>query len=328
MVTVLDGQPRFLLNRDQDEGQWNADEAQSHLIDNTKGGWSSKYFSQEGNVWIVDLKQLINDKGFAHLHAIKGANWANVTIESMVLYRKGKEKQIGWVNILTNSTMESDDATSFTVVTKGGEPDDNDGTEDPTFEEGVGVDGTRALVLKSKAGAPQDWTTQFFVKLPEQLTEGTKWRFSMDAKSDYVATFGGGCHAAPRAWKMGSIMPEFTTSTDWQTLTAEGTISADFVKNEVMSIAFDLNRDKEVDNTFYFDNVRFEVYKVGTAALAASYTAQIDFGFETNIPELAKAAGQRRIIFPTDCTPRKRCKHSIACRRQTHYPAIHCNSQD
>lgn len=85
IVTVTEGAPRILLNRDANEGQWNEDEAQSHLIDNTKGGWSAKYFTNEGNVYTVDLKQIVADKGFAHLHAIKGANWQNVNVKSMEL---------------------------------------------------------------------------------------------------------------------------------------------------------------------------------------------------------------------------------------------------
>lgn len=302
LVEGTEGSPRFLFNRDVDEGQWDANEANSHLIDNTKGGWSAKYFSQSGNVFTVDLKQLVNDKGYAYLHAIKGANWGNITIESMVVERKGKEKQVGWTNILTNSNFESDDYSSFAVVLSGGEADDDDKAHEPTtIEEGAGKDGSRGLVLTTKTGVKEDWCTQFFIKLPEQLTEGTKWRFSMDAKSDYVATFGGGCHQEPRVWKMGTIMPEFTTSTDWQPLTADGTISADFVSNGIMSIAFDLNRDKDVVNKYYFDNVRFEVYKVGTSAFVADYVAQIDFGFDTNLAELTKAAGSSRVVYPADC---------------------------
>ena len=46
-VTVTEGTPRFLFNRDVEEGQWAEDEAASHLIDNTRGGWSAKYFSSE-----------------------------------------------------------------------------------------------------------------------------------------------------------------------------------------------------------------------------------------------------------------------------------------
>ena len=52
VVVCTEGTPRFLFNRTIDEGQWNEDEAQSNLIDNTKGGWSAKYFSQDGLQWI------------------------------------------------------------------------------------------------------------------------------------------------------------------------------------------------------------------------------------------------------------------------------------
>ena len=41
IVTCIEGTPRFLFNRDIDEGQWNENEAESHLIDNTRNGWSA-----------------------------------------------------------------------------------------------------------------------------------------------------------------------------------------------------------------------------------------------------------------------------------------------
>jgi len=93
-VTVSEGTPRFLFNRDVNEGQWNENEAESHLIDNTKAGWSAKYFSSaaganEGEtVWTVDLAQMVADKGYAHLHAIKGANFANCTITDIKVVAK------------------------------------------------------------------------------------------------------------------------------------------------------------------------------------------------------------------------------------------------
>lgn len=85
IITYSDGFPRILLNRDMDEGQWNEVESESHLIDNTQSGWSDRYFTTTDNVIIVDLKQLVKDKGYAHLHAIKGANWQNVTINSIIV---------------------------------------------------------------------------------------------------------------------------------------------------------------------------------------------------------------------------------------------------
>ena len=91
LVVATEGTPRFLLNRDIENGQWNADESQSHLIEYPKGDdvWSAKYFSVEdvegGKLYTVDLAQIVKDKGFAHLHSIKGANWANTTVTSMVV---------------------------------------------------------------------------------------------------------------------------------------------------------------------------------------------------------------------------------------------------
>ena len=86
-VTVTAGTPRILFNRDTEDGQWNATESESHMIESDQEGWSSKYFSSSDGVWTVDLKQIVADKGFAHLNAIKGANWGEVTITKMELIK-------------------------------------------------------------------------------------------------------------------------------------------------------------------------------------------------------------------------------------------------
>ena len=100
VVTVTEGTPRFLFNRDVNDGQWSENEAESHLIDNTKGGWSSKYFSSEEKdgvtTWTVDLALMVKEKGYAHLHAIKGANWANCTATSMVVEGFPYEDRMVW----------------------------------------------------------------------------------------------------------------------------------------------------------------------------------------------------------------------------------------
>ena len=76
-----------MLNRDVANGQWNATESESHLIDNSQGGWSSKYFSNEGKIYTLNLALLKSDKGFAHLNAIKETGWgAKVTVVGMYLY--------------------------------------------------------------------------------------------------------------------------------------------------------------------------------------------------------------------------------------------------
>ena len=119
IITYTAGSPRVLMNRDVEEGQWNDDESQSKLIDNTKGGWSAKYFEDDGSTLTVDLKQILKDKGYVRLHCVKGANWADVTVTSMMLETQGNAQQVGWINLINNSDMEGDDVSSFfTKVSK------------------------------------------------------------------------------------------------------------------------------------------------------------------------------------------------------------------
>ena len=304
VVVVTEGTPRFLFNRDQDEGQYNSDEAQSHLIDNTKNGWEAKYFSNEGGTWTVDLKKMTNEKGYAYLHAIKGANWQDVTVESMTLVRQGKEKQVGWVNILTNSTLdESDDVSSFITVLNG-DNGDGDVTYPAVIEDGAGVDGTRGIAIQSMENAPQTWSTQLFVHLPEVLPVGTEWRFSMDVMSDPGANVSVAAHAQPRSWQDGGsaissdFADGFSTSPSWTTVTAKGTMSQSLFDKKFQSICFDLNNDQTTATQYYFDNIKFEIYKYGTTAEFLDDNVQIDFGFETNIAELC--AGKKRYLFPND----------------------------
>lgn len=86
IVKVASGTPRLLFNRDVNEGLWNSNEELSHLIEIPKNGWPEKYYTveytDEGKVYTVDLEQITRDKGYCHLHAIKGQN-GSVTVKGM-----------------------------------------------------------------------------------------------------------------------------------------------------------------------------------------------------------------------------------------------------
>jgi len=300
IITYTEGTPRVMLNRDVKDGQWNSDETVSKLIEFPKdGGWSQKYFNNdtENGILTVDLKQILKDKGYVRLHAIKGANWANVTITSMIVERQGKAQVVGWTNIINNSNLEGDDVSSFAVAENAVQVE---GVQEPTIQDGVGVNGSRGIALQTLSDATEDWATQLFVKLGEPLAEGTKWRFSMDVKADHSASeIGSGSHLAPREWQAGGIIPAFNVETDWTTVSAEGTIGSDLA-GKVASIAFDLNKERDNANTFYFDNIKFEVYKYGTTVEYTADIIQIDFGFDTNLSELVKASNEPRLLFPLE----------------------------
>lgn len=306
IVVATDGTPRFLFNRDVDEGQWNADEAQSHLIDNTKGGWSAKYFSSEttdeGTVYTVDLKQLVKDKGFAHLHSIKGANYANVTITSMELERAGKATVVGWDNILNNSTMEGEDVSSF--FTKVNYGDNSGKVLNSEITDGVGVDGSRGIVVTTGDKTANDYDNQFWFRFNEPLPAGTKYRVTFDYKADEDASVGTQAHAEPSDYIHWDMLGTINFTADWNTFSKEGEVTADQSKAEkqFLSVAFNLNPDNHIAaNKYYFDNIKFEIYRYGTTVEFSNDVILVDFGFDTNLPDLVKASGNTRLMYDKSC---------------------------
>ncbi len=96
IVTVASGAPRFCFNRLTDGGQDSPDEASSNMMDiNANNGaitWAKeRYQTIEGNVYTIDLAKMVADRGFAHLHCIKGANYGNPVVTSMILYKNEAE---------------------------------------------------------------------------------------------------------------------------------------------------------------------------------------------------------------------------------------------
>ena len=296
VITYTEGTPRVMLNRDIDEGQYNADESQSHLIEYPKGGWESKYFSDADGVLTVDIKQIVKDKGYAHLHAIKGANWANVNVTSMVVVKEGKAKQVGWVNLINNSNMEGDDVSSFFTKVSEGEPLPS------VITDGVGVDGSRGIKVEATAKVANPWDNQFWFRFNEPLPAGAKYRVSFDYRADQAAAASTQAHAEPSDYIHNEMFGNINFTSDWATFATEGEVSAQqsTAEKQFLSVAFNLSEFADANN-YYFDNIKFEVYKYGTTAEFSNDVILVDFGFDTNIPELVKAGGKTRAFFPNEC---------------------------
>lgn len=80
------GTPRFCMNRLADGGQQKATMEESLMVDMHAGydDWSSnRYLESDGDVYTVDLCKLIDDYGFARLHAIKFDGY----VTGMYLYK-------------------------------------------------------------------------------------------------------------------------------------------------------------------------------------------------------------------------------------------------
>jgi hypothetical protein len=79
-LVVTDGTPRLLFNRVSGDGNGG-----TFLEINSP---NNPYVTKQGNIWRIDLEKIrLNDADhYVHLIAIKGANYANVTVTSMKLY--------------------------------------------------------------------------------------------------------------------------------------------------------------------------------------------------------------------------------------------------
>ena len=302
IITYGAGTPRPMLNRDVEGGQWNADEAQSKLIEYPKDGWSAKYFTTgtdaDGNSTLtVDLKQILLDKGYVRLHAIKGANWGNVTVFSMMLEKSGNAQPMGWTPLINNGDLSTDDLESF-PVSKNGPTNGDTANDRPTIM--ADEDGSRYIMVQSDDNATETWSTQFFLLFNEELPEGSMWRLSFDVRADRVAHITTSAQGAPRKYNTGGVVPEFDVSIDWQTITVEPktVTSSEIGSNGFKSIAFDLNNDKETSNNFYFRNIKLEVLKSGVMANFFESAIVMDFGFATNVVDLVKAAKVPRLVYP------------------------------
>ena len=83
IVTVTEGAPRFCFNRETADGADADNEADSKMIDIPTKAWGSLRYltvSADKKVYTIDLQKMGVEKGKVLLHAIKGADGANVTV--------------------------------------------------------------------------------------------------------------------------------------------------------------------------------------------------------------------------------------------------------
>ena len=122
IVVATAGTPRFCMNRTADNAQDNDDPATSQFIDIPGHAWGTEaYQTKDGdNVWVIDLKKLVADRGIAYLHSIKGANYASVTVTDMLLYKDMSYAIVGdltggWEDDVEMTATENEGEYTLTV---------------------------------------------------------------------------------------------------------------------------------------------------------------------------------------------------------------------
>ena len=162
-----------------------------------------------------------------------------------------REKEIdSWTDIIVNGDMEGESSECFYVTEQS-----IGGPYLANITEGIGKDGSRAVMVKSSDNAAQDWDTQFFVRMPYQLLPEGKFRISFDYKADKVGDFDTQSDTEPGCYIHYACVGSGTFTTEWRR-----TITPDMRKEGQLfqTIAFNLAKNK-VATQFIFDNVKFEI---------------------------------------------------------------------
>ena len=291
--------PRIFINRMVSEGQFNSNKSDAKcIVLPNDGTWAEEYYNKEDDgTYVIDLNKIAKEWGFVHFHSIKGSAYnTQAIVYSLEVEKADKGQQIGWINLINNSDMEGDDASSFFTKIAKGDPANS------VITDGVGVNGSRGIVVEATAKESDPWDNQFWFRFNEPVAAGSKYRVSFDYKADTPASASTQAHAEPSDYIHYEMFGNIDFTADWQTFTKEGEVTAQQSTDakQFLSVAFNLNEFADANN-YYFDNIKFEVYKAGITAEYYMDAIQVDFGFETNIAELVKASGKPRLLFPIDC---------------------------
>ena len=193
--------------------------------------------------------------------------WKSLTVYKLKL---DNDPQKYVINLVPNGDCERDyeegELPSLTGKSGSGE---KAGQMLHTFEDGKGMNGSRAMVIYSTDNTAVDsWNTQFFVTTPNHAwKEGEKYKFKMSAKADYAFSAGTQIHAMPGDYIYWQGVGSYDITSEWKSFEFEGTISKNqefgdpigAESRKPQTAAFNLDADKAAKpiNTFYFDNIEW-----------------------------------------------------------------------
>ena len=205
-----------------------------------------------------------------------------------------------WTDLIVNGDMEGSDVSSFfSKVARGS-------TFASEIVNGVGVDGSRGIVVNATAKESEVWDNQFWFRFSEPVSAGTKYRVSFCYRADANAKVNTQAHAEPGVYIYHDLFGDLNFTTEWQTFTMEGTVTEQQSTDEkkFLSVAFNLSELADANN-YYFDNIVFEVCKMGveiSGDLSPAQAKALRYWFDDdggNVRTITQLAGQQLLDVST-----------------------------
>lgn len=238
-----------------------------------------------------------------------GSTVGAVYIQKIQILQMGEDKPVlsswgTWKPLINNSDMEGDDVSSFFAKI------DRDGTDpvpNAVISDGVGVDGSRGIMVAATAKVEQAWDNQFWFRFNEPLEANTQYRVKFDYKADLSGDVATQAHAAPGDYIHYELLGNISFTGDWQTYEKNDLkVTSNQAKNgngnKFQSVAFNLNDIADANN-YYFDNIYVDAYEPQIdVQYGENGSIKILFPYYVNTCRLMvqHAGGKRRLILPNE----------------------------
>ena len=223
-------------------------------------GWSTEKLTNGG--WMFDgCTRLVGGRGTRYDPDHVNADYAHIDggMANPGYFTGKNVSEPIIVNLINNSDMEGDDYGNFyfrRILEL------NKALPQP-ISNNVGVNGSRGIRIETTDRQENGYDNEFWISLNQPVSEGTRFKLTYDYRTDQDARVYIGAHGpaffGDFIWDW--MEPYVYFETEWRTYTMEGIIDSSVSSDQkpLGSLAFSLNETPEA-NTYYFDNVKFEVY--------------------------------------------------------------------